>query len=193
MGMKEQFYAMVNEYLTSPEFKANYGDLFKGDKRGSGHGKFLSVLYWYALELNKPKKLDGEYVDKLYIMPYRIKQDDVDNAINVENAKKVFNEKGERVFPTADTTTGNFQKLPDMEFQIVFIQHETVVKGHAGPGEMTEYNEGDDLDKKYGVVNLDKSYVFKKNWRVPAIGGEDENEEYRLNELMDKAMQILGE
>ena len=186
MEIRKQFENTVKEYFESKDY-AKISDLFLNPKSKlydlKNRKTKYNMLYWYPLELKEPVEFEGELVEKLYIMPYRIKKNDVDKAVS----KKADG------FPDVDCRSGNFHKLPDMELQILFIRAKLPSeKSPAGPGKMYKISKGDSIDEKHGIVKVGlRKYKYKKNWRFPAIGSENENKKYSLEELMKETIKLL--
>lgn len=132
------------------------------EKNESGNAKSRSqydgVVFWYRVIFNKSFEYKEKNIIGFHIMPYQIKIDDIKNAVDSNNSKP-FNEEviKDTNYVDYDSTSGNFHKSVDYNFQIVLIDERTDTKliknRHYGAG----YTE-ESFNKKITEMDI-KKYI----------------------------------
>lgn len=178
---------LKNEYAG---FKINV------EKNESGYAKSRSqydgVVFWYRVMFNKSFEYKEKNIIGFHIMPYQIKIDDIKNAVDSNNSKP-FNEEviKDTNYVDYDSTSGNFHKSVDYNFQIVLIDDRT--KGHYGAG-YTKESLGKktitDMNAKKYIKELIDAKVYYPNINQKSITTYDSLE--KKIELVLKELGIIG-
>lgn len=166
------------------------------EKNESGYAKSRSqydgVVFWYRVMFNKSFEYKEKNIIGFHIMPYQIKIDDIKNAVDSNN-NKPFNEEviKDTNYVDYDSTSGNFHKCVDYNFQIVLIDDRT--KGHYGAG-YTKESLGKktitDMNAKKYVNELIKDEVYYPNINQRSITSFSSLE--KKIELVLKELGIIG-
>ena len=166
------------------------------EKNESGNAKSRSqydgVVFWYRVMFNKSFEYKEKNIIGFHIMPYQIKIDDIKNAVDSNNSKP-FNEEviKDTNYVDYDSTSGNFHKSVDYNFQIVLIDDRT--KGHYGAG-YTKESLGKktitDMNAKKYIKELIDAKVYYPNINQRNITTYDSLE--KNIELVLKELGIIG-
>ena len=99
------------------------------------NSQYTGFIFWVRLPLREPVEYKGKTVKKtvkgIHLMPYRITQNDVNNAVPKDKAGfgyKVYEDPG---YVDYDKGSGNYHKLPEGRYQAVLYVEGT---SPLGPG-----------------------------------------------------------
>lgn len=189
-------------------FQANCSDLiekiknkhadFKNivEKHENGYAtadsQYDGVVFWHRVIFKESKEHGNRKIKGFHIMPYQIKVDDINKAVD-KNVTKPFNIEviKDNNYVDYDYESGNFHKCVDYNFQIVLIDDRT--KGHYGAG-YTKESLGKktitDMNAKKYVNELIKDKVYYPNINQRSITSFSSLE--KKIKLVLKELGIIG-